>query len=129
MYYAQAFQAIFDRGNRMIRKLSSPGALDEVFKRRTSIESAMEPAKRIADDVKANGDAAVSKYTKQFDGVELSSFEVTEDEIDAAMELIDEETIGYLDNAIDNIETFHSLQMPSGDMWLTEISLRASGWG
>jgi histidinol dehydrogenase len=122
MYYAQAFQAIFDRGNRMIRKLSSPGALDEVFKRRTSIESAMEPAKRIADDVRANGDAAVSRYTKQFDGVELSSFEVTEDEIDAAVELIDEETIEYLENAIDNIEAFHSLQLPQGDLWLTEIA-------
>jgi histidinol dehydrogenase len=106
----------------MIRKLSSTGALDEVFRRRTSIESAMGPAKRIADDVKANGDAAVSKYTKQFDSVELSSFEVTEDEIDAAIELIDEETIQYLENAIDNIETFHSLQLPQGDLWLTEIA-------
>ncbi|OPY30312.1 MAG: bifunctional histidinal dehydrogenase/ histidinol dehydrogenase [Methanocella sp. PtaU1.Bin125] len=106
----------------MIRKLSSPGALDEVFKRRTSIESAMEPAKRIADDVRANGDAAVARYTKQFDGVEPGSFEVTEDEINEAVELIDYETVEHLENAIDHIQTFHSLQMPSGDMWLTEIA-------
>ncbi len=105
----------------MIRKLSSPGALDEVFKRRTSIESAMEPAKRIADDVRANGDAAVSKYTKQFDGVDLKSFEVTGDELDEAVELIDEETIGYLQNAIDHIEAFHAMQLPQGDLWLSEI--------
>ncbi len=106
----------------MIRKLSSPGALDEVFSRRTSIDSAREPAKRIADDVKANGDAAVAKYTKQFDGVDLKSFEVTEDEMDEAFELIDEETIGYLENAIDRIEAFHTMQLPRGDLWLTEIS-------
>lgn len=106
----------------MIRKLSSPGALDEVFRRRTGIDSAREPAKRIADEVRANGDAAVSKYTKQFDGVDLKSFEVTEDEIDEAVELIDEETIGYLENAIDHIEAFHSMQLPQGDLWLTEIA-------
>ncbi len=106
----------------MIRKLSSPGALDEVFKRRTSIETAMEPAKRIADDVKANGDEAVSRYTKQFDGVDLKSFEVTEEEIDEAEELIDYETIEHLENAIDHIEAFHSLQMPQGDLWISEIA-------
>jgi histidinol dehydrogenase len=106
----------------MIRKLSSPGALDEVFKRRTSIETAMEPAKRIADDVKANGDAAVARYTKQFDGVDLKSFEVTEEEIDEAEELIDYETIEHLENAIEHIEAFHSLQMPQGDLWISEIA-------
>jgi histidinol dehydrogenase len=106
----------------MIRKLSSPGALDEVFRRRTSIASAMEPAKRIADDVRANGDAAVSKYTKQFDGIDIRSFEVTEDELDEANELIDEETVEYLENAIEHIEAFHGMQLPQGDMWLSEIA-------
>jgi histidinol dehydrogenase len=106
----------------MIRKLSTPGALDEVFRRRTSIEAAMEPAKRIADDVKENGDAAVSKYTKQFDGVDLKSFEVTKEEIDEAVELIDYETIEHLENAIDHIQAFHSLQLPQGDLWLSEIA-------
>jgi histidinol dehydrogenase len=106
----------------MIRKLSTPGALDEVFKRRTSIEAAMEPAKRIADDVRSNGDAAVAKYTKQFDGVDLKSFEVTEEEINEAVELIDYETIEHLENAIDHIQAFHSLQLPQGDLWLSEIA-------
>jgi histidinol dehydrogenase len=106
----------------MIRKLSSPGALNLVLNRRTSIASAMEPAKRIADDVRANGDAAVSRYTKQFDGVDLRSFEVTEEEIDEAIELIDDETIGHLENAMENIEAFHSLQLPQGDLWLSEIA-------
>ncbi|HUL62903.1 MAG TPA: histidinol dehydrogenase [Methanocella sp.] len=106
----------------MIRKLSSPSALDEVFRRRASIASAMEPAKRIADDVRANGDDAVSRYTKQFDGVDLRSFEVTEDEIDGAVALIDDETVGHLEDAMEHIEAFHSLQLPQGDLWLTEIA-------
>jgi histidinol dehydrogenase len=108
----------------MIRQISSVDdpALDEVFKRRTSIDSVMGSVKKVADDVKESGDAAVRKYTKQFDGVELIDFEVNEDELANAVELIDYETIGHLEAAMDNIEAFHSLQLPQGDMWLTEIS-------
>ena len=106
----------------MIRKLSGPDALDEVFKRRASVQAAMEPAQRIADDVRARGDAAISKYTKQFDGADLQSFEVTEEEIDEAVELIDYETVEHLENALDHIEAFHSMQLPQGDLWLTEIA-------
>ena len=108
----------------MIRQISSVDdpAIDEIFKRRTSIESVMDSVRRVADDVKENGDSAVRKYTKQFDGVELNDFEVSEDELSSAVELIDYETIGHLEAAMDNIEAFHSLQLPRGDMWLTEIS-------
>jgi histidinol dehydrogenase len=97
-------------------------ALDEIFKRRTSISSVMDTIRKVADDVRSGGDAAVRKYTKQFDGVDLRDLEVSEDEMYNAVELIDYETIGHLETAIDNIEAFHSLQLPSGDMWLTEIS-------
>jgi len=97
-------------------------ALEEIFKRRTSISSVMDTIRKVADDVRSGGDTAVRKYTKQFDGVDLRDLEVTDDEMYNAVELIDYETIGHLETAIDNIESFHSLQLPSGDMWLTEIS-------
>jgi len=97
-------------------------ALEEVFKRRTSISSVMDTAKKVADEVREGGDAAVRKYTRQFDGVDLRDLEVTEDEMYNAVELIDYETIGHIEKAIDNIEDFHVLQRPAGDMWLTEIS-------
>ncbi len=108
----------------MIRQISSVDdpAIDEIFKRRTSIESVMDSVRKVADDVKENGDSAVRKYTKQFDGVELNDFEVSEDELSSAVELIDYETIGHLEAAMENIQAFHSLQLPQGDMWLTEIS-------
>ncbi len=108
----------------MIKQLygMDDSALDEIFRRRTSIASVMDSVKRIADDVRSGGDAAVKKYTKQFDGVELRDLEVTEDEMYNAVELIDYETIGHLETAIDNIEAFHALQRPAGDLWLTEIS-------
>ena len=119
MYYAKAY-----RGQRMIRQLYGveDGALEEIFKRRAGIAAAMESAKRVAEEVRTGGDTAVRKYTKEFDGVELRGLEVTEDEMYNAIELIDHETLGHLETAIANIEAFHSLQRPAGDMWLTEIS-------
>jgi histidinol dehydrogenase len=108
----------------MIRQLygADDSALEEIFKRRTSIASAMDTVKSISDDVQSAGDVAVRKYTKQFDGVDLRDLEVTEDEMYNAVELIDIETIGHLEKAIENIEAFHALQRPAGDMWLTEVS-------
>jgi histidinol dehydrogenase len=108
----------------MIKQLygADDAALDEVFKRRTSISSVMDTVKKVADEVRSSGDSAVRKYTKQFDGVDLRDLEVTEDEMYNAIELIDYETIGHIERAIDNIEAFHALQRPTGDMWLTEIS-------
>jgi histidinol dehydrogenase len=107
----------------MIKQLSSidEATLSDIFKRRT-MDSVMGSVKQIADDIKANGDSAVKKYTKQFDGVDLESFEVTEDEIYNAEELIDYETIGHLETAMDNIQVFHSLQLPASETWFTEIS-------
>lgn len=108
----------------MIRQLTGvdDAALADVFGRRASIGSVMDTAKRIADEVREGGDAAVKRHTRQFDGVDLRDLEVTEDEMYAALELVDYETIGHLEKAIENIEAFHALQRPSGDMWLTEIS-------
>ncbi len=108
----------------MIRQLygAQDGALEEVFKRRTGIASAMDTVKTVSGDVRSGGDAAVKKYTKQFDGVDLRDLEVTEDEMYNAVELIDIETIGHLEKAIENIEAFHALQRPAGDLWLTEVS-------
>jgi len=118
MYYAKEWLVA------MIKQLlnADDAALEEVFKRRTSLDTVMDTVKKVSDDVRSGGDAAVKKYTKQYDGVELRDLEVTEDEMYNAVELIDIETIGHLEKAIDNIEAFHALQRPTGDMWLTEVS-------
>ena len=40
---------------------------------------------QIIDDVKINKDEACRRYTKQFDGVDLKEFKVTEQELEEAM--------------------------------------------
>jgi histidinol dehydrogenase len=67
----------------------------------------------ILNDIKKNGDAAVSKYTAQFDGAALSSFIVTENEIAEASIHVDEDLKAAIEVAKNNIIKFHQSQKES----------------
>lgn len=64
----------------------------------------------IFNDVKKNGDTAISKYTNQFDRVQLNSLLVTKDEIDEAEGLVPDELKEAIQLAKKNVEIFHSAQ-------------------
>ena len=74
----------------MIKILKS----DEIDKKEIlsrEIKSYPEQEKTVRDiirDVAENGDAAVRKYTKLFDGVEPDDFAVSQSEIDEAFEKV-----------------------------------------
>ncbi len=70
----------------------------------------VEAARAIVSAVRELGDDAVADYTKRFDGVALrpNQFEVTPDEIDTAMALVEPELLESLQRAHDNIKRFHS---------------------
>ena len=76
---------------------------------------AEEDVSRAVDEVIANirknGDAALKDYTKRFDGVELTSLQVTQEEIDDAWEAVDEDFRETLQMAADNIRHFHENQV------------------
>jgi histidinol dehydrogenase len=61
--------------------------------------------------VKAGGDKAVRKFTREFDGVSIKKLQVSEKEINAAKELIGQELKEAIQLAKRNIETFHSFQL------------------
>ncbi|MDR1415707.1 MAG: histidinol dehydrogenase [Odoribacteraceae bacterium] len=66
----------------------------------------------IFEEVRRDGDAAVRRYTRHFDRVELERFEVSSGEFEEAEGLVDpplKEAIGL---ALKNIEAFHRLQLP-----------------
>ena len=67
----------------------------------------------IIEDVRLNGDEAVSKYTKRFDKVKLKSrqFKVTEGEISAAFQNIPSDFVSALKIIIDNINRFYKKQL------------------
>ncbi|RKN75093.1 histidinol dehydrogenase [Paenibacillus ginsengarvi] len=70
---------------------------------------------RILDNVRAEGDAAVLRYTEQFDKVKLnaSQLRVTEEEIQAAYDRVEPKFIEALRRAAANIRSFHEKQKRS----------------
>ena len=73
-----------------------------------------QTVREIIEDVKNNGDRAVIKYEKKFDGVELDSLEVSEAEINKALKATGEDFIKILERAAKNIFDFHSKQVRNG---------------
>ena len=65
------------------------------------------------DDVKRNGDQAVSKYTSMFDGVSLEDFMVTDNEIEIATIKVSDDLKAAIQLAKSNIIKFHEAQKTS----------------
>ncbi|MBP3462825.1 MAG: histidinol dehydrogenase [Tyzzerella sp.] len=66
----------------------------------------------ILQTVKSEKDKAIFDYTKQFDGVEISTdtIRVTETEIEEAYEKVDTSLVEIIRKAKDNIKTYHEKQ-------------------
>ncbi|MBR4210890.1 MAG: histidinol dehydrogenase [Oscillibacter sp.] len=66
---------------------------------------------RILDDVRKRGDAALHEYTKRFDGVDVDSFQVAPEALEAAYKSLDAGFRETLRRAAENIEQFHARQV------------------
>ena len=64
----------------------------------------------VLEAVRVEGDEALRRYERQFDGVELAGFQVTPDEIEAASAAVSPELKAAIGQAIDNITKFHASQ-------------------
>lgn len=69
--------------------------------------------KEIIEDVKANGDEAVRRYTKKFDNFDAENFEVTEEEAAKAIESLNSEVLEAINFSIKNVEEFAKAQLGS----------------
>lgn len=74
---------------------------------------AVSSVEEIVKDVKQNGDEAVRKYVRQFDGEDLESFLVPKEEILDAYKQVDKETIKAVKKSIENVEKFAKKQLRS----------------
>lgn len=99
-------------------KVAAINSLEELGKYLTKKDMSispeiMEAVKAIVNDVRANGDEAIAKYTKAFDGIDLEDgFRVSEYEIDEAYRQTDTKLLAALEIAAVNINAFHEKQMP-----------------
>lgn len=92
--------------------------------------------KGVFDDVRQNGDAAIRKYTLQFNKAEIDNFRVTEEEIKKAQGLLNADLQSAIRTAADNIRKFHASQkeevqfietMPGVSCWRKSIGIEKVG--
>ena len=91
----------------------------------------------ILQDVKAHGDAALRKYARRFDKVEMQHFGAGSDEIDSAAADLPDELKEAIAVAAANIEKFHAAQLeqrlevetaPGVVCWRKSVPIRKVGF-
>lgn len=83
----------------------------EIFARVTPEADVAAIVSDIIADVRENGDRAVKAYCAKFDKAELTSLEVTPEEIQEAVSQVEPEFLDILREAAENIRAFHSRQV------------------
>jgi len=69
-----------------------------------------QQVKGVLDVVKQDGDKSVLQFTRQFDGVQLSSLVVTDEEIESAIQQVPDDLKRAIKQAANNIRVFHEKQ-------------------
>ncbi|OIK16383.1 histidinol dehydrogenase [Bacillus sp. MUM 116] len=95
--------------------------VDDLVSIKRSIETGtseqLAVVKNILFDIRTRGDLALREYTEKFDRVQLNSFSVMEEEIAEAYKIVDEDFVAIVQEAAENIRSFHEKQLrPS---WMT----------
>lgn len=70
-----------------------------------------KPVRKILADVRKNGDKALRRYTRLFDGINLKFPEVTRKEWAAAEQAVEPSLKSAINQAIENITLFHQAQL------------------
>ncbi|TVP94929.1 MAG: histidinol dehydrogenase [Acholeplasmatales bacterium] len=95
-----------------IDMMQHPERLEALLKRASLDQPEAEQVVRtIIETVKRDGDAALLKYTKQFDGIDLTEMKVPEAAFDEAIERLDPLVLQALETARDNIRAYHEKQI------------------
>ncbi|HHZ05566.1 MAG TPA: histidinol dehydrogenase [Clostridiales bacterium] len=71
----------------------------------------------IIENVRQNGDKAVTEYTLRFDGTQVEKTEISKEEISQLAKTCDKKFLVALENAAKNIADFHQRQLQQS--WLT----------
>ncbi len=95
--------------------------LQGLLSREVGIQDVLPQVNEILMDVGSKGDEALFSYTEKFDRVKLTELRVTQEEIEAACESVDEKLLQSLEQAATNIWAFHDEQREK-DLWLSEVS-------
>jgi histidinol dehydrogenase len=90
----------------------------------------------VFENVKRNGDAALSEYALKFDKVDMTSFLVSNEELEESKEAVSSELKEAIQQAVKNIEKFHTSQkevavevetMPGVVCWRKSVGIEKVG--
>ena len=87
---------------------------EDIFDRTEEKNTVGDIVADIIANVRKNGDSALREYSAKFDGAQLDSLEVTEQEIEEAFSALEPEFIAVIEEAADNIREFHRHQIKTG---------------
>ncbi|MFA4956421.1 MAG: histidinol dehydrogenase [Candidatus Methanoperedens sp.] len=93
---------------------------ERLLTRETALKDVLAPVTSILNEVKEKGDAALRKYTLQFDKANIGEIEVSHKEIHEAVFSLDKKLLTYLKKASLNIRAFHEAQLQKD--WMKEFS-------
>ena len=86
-------------------------ALENLCRRKAiRLDSVFPIVQSVLEEVKARGDEAVREFTQKFDEVNISSFTVSQEEVDLACERIKKDIRSAFSIAAHNIKKFHRAQ-------------------
>lgn len=91
-----------------------------LLNRGAELQDVMAPVTSILKDVKEHGDAALRRYTQQFDKAAIDEIEVSHKEIHDAVFSLDKNLISFLKKAALNILAFHEAQVTKS--WVKEFA-------
>lgn len=99
--------------------------------KREAAQDVDDAVRAILADVRTRGDSALAELTRRFDGVDVETLglEIGEDEIDAAFDLCDAETIEALRFARDRVEAHAHRLLPQDVAYTDELGVEfGSRW-
>jgi histidinol dehydrogenase len=95
-----------------------------LFERDAGVGDAREDVREILPKVREEGDAALREFSREFDGVDVGSLEVTT-EAERAVDEVDDHTLAAIRESIANVREFHERQVPED--WREEFDGRELG--
>ncbi|MFC6989520.1 histidinol dehydrogenase [Haloplanus sp. GCM10025708] len=101
-----------------------PAERSALFDRDAGVEAVRGDVRDIVSRVREEGDAAVREFCREFDGVEVGSFDLT-DEAERAHAALDDDVRDAIETAAANVREFHERQLP--DDWRDTFDGRELG--
>ena len=86
----------------------------DIFARTEPTVNVEAVVSEIIENVKENGDKSLYEYSEKFDNAKLNSFEVSQEEIKEAVNLVEPKFLEILKSAAENIREYHKNQVRRG---------------